>query len=437
LNHVVEVTEKSTHKTLDLIDQCRQVVDSLPMSELSLESLESLHLGENEVGDDGAKALGSLQSLRSLHLDRNEVGDEGARALSSLVDLTELVLSDNSIGDEGVEALASLTELASLHLEENEIGDAGAHALVLLTNLTTVHLEGNAITDASIFRSMPWLEFLCLDHNPLRKIFLELIGSKDCLPELTAYWQDLDAGATLNDFVRVLVAGNSGVGKTTLGHWMALGPPPPQASGDHAHGPRLRRVELTLPRGDHVELRLMELEDETFGGEPPIVLLLWARGTHDVLDEASSLLCLESAIADGRVVLVETRIDRPHDPTRSPVVPGYDLGGLPRVAVSAVTGANLDGLMSVLVQVVEAARDCWAYPIPTSWRAVGAALEAWRDPAAHGLDQAPRTRIRRAQFEQLCSRYGIASPAVVRSFLESVNVIFRDHRDFDAIVLDP
>ncbi|HEX5755775.1 MAG TPA: protein phosphatase CheZ [Arenimonas sp.] len=42
LNHVVEVTEKSTHKTLDLIDQCRQVVDSLPMSELSLESLESV-----------------------------------------------------------------------------------------------------------------------------------------------------------------------------------------------------------------------------------------------------------------------------------------------------------------------------------------------------------------------------------------------------------
>lgn len=42
LNHVVEVTEKSTHKTLDLIDQCRQVVDGLPMSEFSLESLEAI-----------------------------------------------------------------------------------------------------------------------------------------------------------------------------------------------------------------------------------------------------------------------------------------------------------------------------------------------------------------------------------------------------------
>lgn len=42
LNHVVEITEKSTHKTLDMIQECRQLLDGLPMSELSLDSLEAV-----------------------------------------------------------------------------------------------------------------------------------------------------------------------------------------------------------------------------------------------------------------------------------------------------------------------------------------------------------------------------------------------------------
>lgn len=42
LNHVVEITEKSTHKTLDMIEECRQLLDGLPMSELSLDSLEAV-----------------------------------------------------------------------------------------------------------------------------------------------------------------------------------------------------------------------------------------------------------------------------------------------------------------------------------------------------------------------------------------------------------
>lgn len=40
LNHVVETTERATHRTLDLIEASRKAVDSLPMSEFSLESLE-------------------------------------------------------------------------------------------------------------------------------------------------------------------------------------------------------------------------------------------------------------------------------------------------------------------------------------------------------------------------------------------------------------
>lgn len=42
LNHVVEITERATHRTLDLIDECRKIVDGIPLAELSLDSMEML-----------------------------------------------------------------------------------------------------------------------------------------------------------------------------------------------------------------------------------------------------------------------------------------------------------------------------------------------------------------------------------------------------------
>ena len=92
---------------------------------MCLDPLQELYLNNNEIGDDGVKALasaissGALPQLRSLFLPRNQIGDEGMAALAdaikpvsaggsgALAQAGYVVLSDNNIGDDGLRALSS------------------------------------------------------------------------------------------------------------------------------------------------------------------------------------------------------------------------------------------------------------------------------------------------------------------------------------------
>eukprot|EP00962_Isochrysis_galbana_P025283 scaffold7764_cov94-Isochrysis_galbana.AAC.1 len=123
--------------------------------------LRVLSLGENSIGDEGARALaGALPratALKELDLYNNSIGAEGARALAgalpSATALEKLYLNSNSIGDEGARALAvalpSATALKELNLENNSIGDEGARALAVAlpsaTALKVLCLKNNSI----------------------------------------------------------------------------------------------------------------------------------------------------------------------------------------------------------------------------------------------------------------------------------------------------
>ena len=63
------------------------------------------------------------QSLTSLNLFGNEIGDTGAMALAKLANLTSLDLGFNQIGDAGVVELAKLTNLKSLTINGNSISN--------------------------------------------------------------------------------------------------------------------------------------------------------------------------------------------------------------------------------------------------------------------------------------------------------------------------
>ncbi|HHU0114210.1 TPA: hypothetical protein ACT9LX_002924, partial [Legionella pneumophila] len=45
--------------------------------------IKSLNLRNNNIGDEGAKALAANQSLSTLNLRANNIGDEGAKALAA------------------------------------------------------------------------------------------------------------------------------------------------------------------------------------------------------------------------------------------------------------------------------------------------------------------------------------------------------------------
>jgi hypothetical protein len=78
-------------------------------------TLTTLFLGNNNIGDEGARALAAAldnnATLTRLDLDGNNIGAEGARALAAALDknatLTTLFLGNNNIGDEGARALAA------------------------------------------------------------------------------------------------------------------------------------------------------------------------------------------------------------------------------------------------------------------------------------------------------------------------------------------
>eukprot|EP00435_Cladocopium_sp_Y103_P073598 s374_g44.t1 len=125
---------------------------------------EELQLSGNEIGDDGAQALGDglkeNKSLVLLLLENNSIGDAGAQALGEGLkenrSLEKLDLNSNSSGDAGAQALGeSLKEnrsLLELCLDNNRIGYAGAQALGegLKENrsLEKLFLNSNSIGDA-------------------------------------------------------------------------------------------------------------------------------------------------------------------------------------------------------------------------------------------------------------------------------------------------
>lgn len=119
--------------------------------------LIELDLRGNDIGADGARALGhsdSLSKLRHLRLDGNRIGSDGAAALAASPQLTgvqALDLGNNGIGPAGAAALAVSTyigNLVRLGLARNDLGREGLELLASsrgLDSLEDFDLSGNGI----------------------------------------------------------------------------------------------------------------------------------------------------------------------------------------------------------------------------------------------------------------------------------------------------
>lgn len=132
------------------------------LSKVANSTVESIHIGGNGLGNEGAKAIGMWlvgKPARLLKVDfrYNDIGDEGMAALcQGLVDSDVIYfhMEGNAIGNAGCLALSTLLnhgscKLAEVFLGANKIGAAGAAHLAssLLTNttLSKLYLEGNNI----------------------------------------------------------------------------------------------------------------------------------------------------------------------------------------------------------------------------------------------------------------------------------------------------
>jgi Ran GTPase-activating protein (RanGAP) involved in mRNA processing and transport len=106
-----------------------------------LPAIETLQLGWQALGDDGAYALAKLPPLKKLDLMHSEIAAAGARALLSGTGAENLILAENPIGTGGLRGLASLgARLRSLDLTQTGLGAEDAAILANL-DLALKHLS--------------------------------------------------------------------------------------------------------------------------------------------------------------------------------------------------------------------------------------------------------------------------------------------------------
>jgi len=138
--------DESCHITDQKVSDAEATCLAKALQLMEPENLKSIHLTNNNIGDEGAMALAaavaSVPHLETLFLAGNHIGDAGLAAIAdrcASTPLSQLVLSENAaLGDEGAIALAravtsdpssSFASLQWLYLDSSAISDKGVDAL--------------------------------------------------------------------------------------------------------------------------------------------------------------------------------------------------------------------------------------------------------------------------------------------------------------------
>ncbi|EFC36382.1 predicted protein [Naegleria gruberi] len=134
--------EKLTDLTVTYLDMDLEFLKSIS----NLKFLTSLSIYGNLVGIEGVKIICSMFQLKKLDITLNAIGEEGAKLISnSLKQLNTLRIGDNQIGDKGAESISSMKTLTALDLEESNIGPQGLEFICQMDQLKSLMLNFNTI----------------------------------------------------------------------------------------------------------------------------------------------------------------------------------------------------------------------------------------------------------------------------------------------------
>lgn len=164
------------------VQGCQAVTEALKGSNV----VQSLLLGTNGIGDEGAAHVAGLveaRPLRTVYLGCNLIGASGTAALADAIrkqpEVRALWLKRNPIGPEGARTLAGLlrrtSTLRTLDVVHTGIGDEGARLILqALTggneSLEYLYLSGNALTPALL----PELTEVLARHPSLKGLYLSV-----------------------------------------------------------------------------------------------------------------------------------------------------------------------------------------------------------------------------------------------------------------------
>jgi GTPase SAR1 family protein len=165
----------------------------------NMHHLEYLNLSNNNL--QNFPDISRLKNIRVLHLNNNKISKVGN--LKKLVLLEEIYLSNNLIDD--VNFLADVKNLKTIDLHSNQIRDITAlKSHIEKLGISNSKWETNTINIAS---------------NPLETPPIEVINiGKEAV---LGYFRDIKLGKPfINDEIKLILVGNSEVGKTTLAKYL-------------------------------------------------------------------------------------------------------------------------------------------------------------------------------------------------------------------------
>jgi Leucine-rich repeat (LRR) protein/GTPase SAR1 family protein len=284
--------------------------DVSPLSGLT--ALATLNIQYNQLTD--ISSLSGLTALTTLYLNSNELTD--ISPLSNLNTLIELDLSDNRLTN--VSGLSGLMALTTLHLNSNELTDISP--LSNLNALTKLDINSNQLKDVSgllrLLQHKNPMHLVIKDYeitereinvknNPLQTPPLEIVqqGQEAVLRYLLQLNKDREQLKDhRNKEVKLILVGNSTVGKTTLAKYLAI----ENLSNSHSTTHWMERH--TVQFGEH-ELRIFDFGGQEyyhdthhlFFSQDTVYILLWNEKTNR-LDRITTDIRYEE---DGDVCSVE------------------------------------------------------------------------------------------------------------------------------------
>ncbi len=183
--------------------------------------LEELRLNNNRVID--IQWLEKITDLIKLDLGSNQV--ENLQVLGHFKFLSELNLSNNKI--KFITSLSGLINLRILNIAKNQISDLGP--LEGIRTLISVNFSRNKIKDLSpLFHHLIKREFVFLgSENPIISPPPEILSRGN--QAIIGYFQELEKSqmaeldAYINTDVKLIIAGNSNSGKSTLARYLKTG----------------------------------------------------------------------------------------------------------------------------------------------------------------------------------------------------------------------
>lgn len=341
-NHIKNIDSLSKLKNLKVLSLHNNVINNIDALG-QLYNLETLYLGINQI--QSIESLSQLINLQLLFLFDNQI--QSIKSLQPLINLKVLHLSNNHL--QSVEYLQSLINLEVLHIGNNQI--QSIESLRPLINLNTLILESNQIQSTESLSSLINLEKLDIENNLIENIesLVPLINLKslnisnnpiiDKIPDevintfntmiilqwAREYYQEGAKFIALKQ-AKILLLGNTNVGKSFLLHYLESGVIPRNLESTKGlQYSSFEKFGLKLNIYDFGGQEYFHGTHQLFFGEGALHLVLWTEdrqpreGQEDRCFELTYWLrCIEQLSKDKQksksksieTILIENKIDR-------------------------------------------------------------------------------------------------------------------------------